>query len=296
MNPLRALLAVCAFAGLLVAGHAKARVVEESFKLPVAVHDAQGKAIEQSIMVTVFSENLPVGRRRPLLVLNHGRAPEAADRLAMGRVRYSEASRWLVAQGFVVAVPTRVGYGVSGGEDVENTGSCRNKNYLPGYAAAAEQVRAVIDFLHERADVRPDRTVVMGQSYGGSTAITVAAMSLPGVTAGINFAGGGGGNPRTQPGRPCAPDRLESMFRHYGTTSRIPTLWIYTENDRFLGSAGPRNWFAAFREAGGVGEFVQLPPFGDDGHRLFVKGSPIWQPIVADFLRRQGFANQEQTP
>lgn len=285
------LLLATALAGALfgILAPASAKVIEESFDLPVTVTDAYGKAIAQPIKVTVFRDDAPAPAPRPLLVLNHGRAVDPVDRAGMGRVRFSDTSRWLAERGFVVAVPTRIGYGQSGGEDVEDTGACQKKNYPPGYAAAAEQVKAVIVAMNQRPGVAPDRTVVMGQSYGGATSIAMTAAALPGVAAGINFAGGGGGNPKTQPGRPCAPHLLERMFGGYGATSRVPTLWVYTENDLFLGAEGPRQWFAAFRAAGGVGEFHQLPPFGEDGHSLFARGAPIWRPMVADFLRRQGF-------
>lgn len=282
-------------AALLLAAAAfevPARVLEEQFDLPVAVTDAYGKTIEQPIKVTLFLDDaLPAPR--PLLVLSHGRAPEAESRAAMGRARYTDNARWFAAQGFAVAVPTRIGYGVTGGPDVEDTGPCEKKRYPPGYAAAAQQVVAVLQALHQRPDIAPGRSVVAGQSYGGTTAIAVAALKPPGVVAAINFAGGGGGNPKTQPGRPCAPHLLERLFGDYGATARLPTLWIYTENDLFLGAEGPRAWFAAFSKAGGQGEFTQFPPHGDDGHSLFTSAPATWRPRVADFLRRQGFAIKE---
>jgi len=147
--------------------------------------------------------------------------------------------------------------------------------------------------LRERDDVAKDRAVVMGQSYGGTTAITLAALSPEGVVAAINFAGGGGGNPKTQPGRPCAPQRLQRMFADYGKTARMPTLWVYTENDQYMGLTYPREWFEAFHASGGVGEFVQFPPHGDDGHSLFSRFPQTWRPVVADFLQRQGFDMKE---
>lgn len=272
----------------------QARLVEEQHDLPVQVTDAYGKTIEQSIKLTVFTDSATPAPR-PILVLNHGRAPEAADRAAMGRVRLAEASRWLAAQGFAVAVPTRLGYGGVGGEDVEDSGPCGNKNYPPGYAAAAQQVLAVLQAMQSRADTVKDRSVVMGQSYGGATAVTVAALNPPGVAAAINFAGGGGGNPKTQPGRPCAPNRMERMFADYGRSTRMPTLWVYTENDRYFGPTYPREWFEAFRKAGGAGEFVQFAPQGEDGHQLFAKFPAVWQPRVAAFLRQQGFDIKEMS-
>lgn len=267
---------------------ARARLVEDQFDLPVRVSDAYGKAIVQTIRVTVFRDDEVEGAR-PLAVVNHGRAPEAASRAAMGRARYAAASRWLVRQGFIVAVPTRIGYGVSGGEDVEDTGGCTGKRYEPGYAAAAAQTLAVLQHMRSRDDVLKERTLVLGQSYGGTTAVAVAALAPPGVAAAINFAGGGGGNPKTQPGRPCAPHLLERLFAGYGRTARLPTLWVYTENDLFFGPTLPREWFEAFRRAGGHGEFVQFAAAGDDGHSLFTVAPATWQPVVADFLHRNGY-------
>jgi hypothetical protein len=57
----------------------------------------------------------------PYLVLNHGR-PANGNLAGMQRQRYSDNSRYFVSLGFVVLVPTRVGYGESGGPDVEDSG------------------------------------------------------------------------------------------------------------------------------------------------------------------------------
>lgn len=277
---------------LLLASHAQARIVEEQLDLPVQVTDAYGKAIAQSIKVTVFRDDAAPGPQ-PLLVINHGRAADPQDRAALGRARYSENSRWFAQHGFVVAVPTRIGYGASGGEDVEDAGPCSDKRYPPGYAAAAQQTLQVLAALRDRAQVRKDRIVVLGQSYGGATAVTVAALNPPGVVAAINFAGGGGGNPKTQPGRPCGPHLLERMFGNYGKTAAVPMLWIDTENDKYFGPNHPKEWFEAFRKAGGSGEFVQFPPWGEDGHSLFTAFPAVWRPTVVEFLRKQGFEMKE---
>jgi len=271
---------------------AAARILEEQLDLPVRVQDAFGKTIEQQIKVTVFFDDAQPAPR-PILVFNHGRAVDAEGRAAVGRARFSEASRFFARNGFLVAVPTRIGYGVSGGEDVEDSGACQRKNYPPGYAAAADQTQAVLQAMLARPDTAKDRSVIAGQSYGGTTAITMAARNPAGVVATVNFAGGGGGNPKTQPGRPCRADLLERLFADYGRTARVPTLWVYTENDLYMGPTHPREWFEAFRAAGGAGEFKLFPPHGEDGHLLFSRFPAEWQPVVADFLKRQGFAIKE---
>jgi hypothetical protein len=58
----------------------------------------------------------------------------------------------------------------------------------------------------------------------------------------------------------------------------------------YLGPAYPREWHAAFAKGGAPAEFVQYPPFGDDGHGLFTRQPQTWQPRVLQFLRANGFA------
>lgn len=271
----------------LIAAPLQAALQEEVLRVPVQVHNAYGKAVAQDIVVTVFRDDALSGPY-PLLLLNHGRAPEAAERAAMGRARYGAVARWFTRLGFLVAVPTRLGYGETGGEDLEDTGSCQRKRYAPGYAAAADQTLQVLDALRRRSDVQPDRAVVAGQSFGGATAVAVAARNPAGVQATLNFAGGGGGNPKTMAMNPCDPAQLQRLFAGYGETARTPSLWVYSENDQFFGPALPPAWFEAFRAAGGVGEFQHFGPNGDDGHSLFTRAPPVWQPRVRAFLQAHG--------
>ena len=275
-------------AALLLAAVAQARVVEEQIELPVKVSDAYGKTVEQAIKVTVFSDDANP-RPAPVLVLNHGRAADPSDRVKLGRARYTDASRFFVQRGFIVAVPTRIGYGVTGGDDVEYSGPCTRKNYPPGFAAAAAQTVAVLEAVRQRPDAARDRAVVMGQSYGGATAVAIASLNVPGVQLAINMAGGSGGNPKTQPQQPCQPQLLERLFRGYGETAKTPMLWIYTENDMYFGPTHPREWHAAFTAAGGKAELTQFPPHGEDGHLLFSRFPQAWQPRVAQFLDANGF-------
>lgn len=287
---------VCCMGLLAVTAAAQAALHEEQLDVPVQVRDIRGKDIAQTIKVTVFFDDAwtaPV----PVLVLNHGRASDPADRVKVGRARFFDASKFFVKRGFMVAVPTRVGYGVSGGEDVEDSGPCSRKNYLPGFSAAAVQTLAVLDAVRHRSGAAPDRAVVIGQSYGGATAVAVASMNPPGVQASINFAGGSGGNPQTRPEQPCAQSSLQDMFRGYGQTAHVPMLWIYTANDRFFGPRLPKEWFDAYVSAGAKAEFEQFPAHGEDGHLLFARFPEVWQPRVASFLDALGFTvAAERTP
>jgi dienelactone hydrolase len=270
---------------LAVALPAHAALVEQVIEVPVKVANAYGRVVEQPIVVSVYQDSTsPVPR--PIALINHGRAADAAQRAAFGRATAITNARWLAGMGFLVVVPTRLGYGVSGGEDVEDTGPCGRKRYPPGYEAAAAQTLQVLDQVRQRPDVQADRVLVLGQSFGGATAIAVAAKGAPGVLAAINFAGGGGANPLTQPQQPCDTPGLRDLFAGYGRTARIPTLWVYAENDQWMGPAYPRQWFDAFQAAGGQGEFVLFPPNGKDGHGLFTQDPSAWRPTVMEFLRK----------
>lgn len=275
--------AVSCIASLLGAGAAAAAIVEDVVALPVEVSDVYGQTWHREITVTIWRED--ARERSPFLILNHGRAGTATRREKLGRAKYSANSRYFVSLGYAVFVPTRVGYGVTGGPDVEYSGKCSDRDYPPAYEVAAQQSLAVIAYAKTLPYVDPAKGLVVGSSFGGATAIALAAKNVPGVVGAVNFAGGGGGRPKTHPADPCRNDRLTELFAGYGTTSRIPTLWLYSENDRYFGTEKPRAWLKAFEAGGGIGRFVQLPPFKDDGHPSFTRNPSAWRPAFERFIK-----------
>lgn len=271
-------------ATLLVAASACAKMVEQIVDLPVRVVSMKGETVEQTIKLTIFHDD--ARPRAPFLIINHGRSALAEERASFGRARFIANVRDFVAMGFVVLLPTRVGYGVSGGPDVEYSGDCKQRNYPPAYEAAAEQTLRTIEYARGLHYVDAANGVVLGQSFGGTTALAIAAKNIPGVKAAVNFAGGGGGNPKTRPAQPCRDDLLNALFASYGKTARIPTLWLYSENDLYFGVDKPKRWFESFRASGGRGEFITLPPFEPDGHRSFRENPGAWRASVEAFLRQ----------
>ncbi len=263
---------------------------ESVIKLPVTVKTIFNQVITKEMVVTQFKPN---GEGPfPIAILMHGRSYK--DRSKPGRERFLQATKYFVNRGFAVWVPTRLGYGDSGTEpDPEYSGTCSGKNYLAAYEVAATTTLDVMAYAKQQSYVDPGRIVVLGQSYGGMTAITVAAKNPSGLIAAINFAGGGGGNPETQPNEPCRPDLLKELFGLYGKTAKVPSLWIYTENDKYFGPVYPKQWFAEFQKlssASQLAEYRAMPAFGDNGHFYFSRGFSTWRPVVDDFLRRQGVA------
>jgi pimeloyl-ACP methyl ester carboxylesterase len=86
----------------------------------------------------------------------------------------------------------------------------------------------------------------------------------------------------------CGEARLVDAMSRYGRQSRVPSLFIYSANDRYFGPPLARRMHAAFVGSGGHAEFVEAPPSGTDGHGYFARGMEDWSPRVEAFLRRIG--------
>jgi dienelactone hydrolase len=266
--------------------HSTAAVVEDEIELPVTVKTIYNQEVAHRIVVTMWRDDSR--ERAPFLVLNHGRPGNAAAVAAMPRQRYPANAQYFVGQGFVVFIPTRVGYGPTGGDDVEYSGPCQGKIYPPVFRAAAEQTLTVLAHAKTLPFVDASRGIVVGQSFGGATAIAVASLNPEGVLAAVNIAGGNGGNPDGSPERPCRADLLERAFSEYGKAARIPTLWLYSENDRYWGRDLPKRWFEGFTKSGGKGQFVQLPAHGKDGHVSFTANAAAWKAAFEEFVKQVG--------
>lgn len=266
---------------------ARAAVVEDVIEIPVSVKTIYNQEVSQNITVTIWRDD--TRDKAPFLVLNHGRPATPADFARMGRQRYSANATYFVSKGFVVLVPTRIGYGPSGGPDAEYSGSCQGKMYPPAFKAAADQTVATLNYAKSLSFVDTSRGFIVGQSFGGATAIALASLNIEGVVAAVNFAGGGGGDPDKSPERPCRPDLLQRMFADYGKAAKVPTAWFYSENDRFWGKDLPKEWFNAFVASGGKGKFVQMPAYQRNGHSIFTGNLDAWKPAFEEFLKEIGF-------
>lgn len=273
--------------GLASCAAAAGEVIEQTIEVPVTVESAGRTAASQMITVTVVRGAGP--GRRPFLVLHHGRGATAADRRAAGVQSYPANSRYFASLGFVVLIPTRVGYGVSGGPDVEYTGPCRSKQFDTGTAAAVSQTRQILRHAATLPYVDPDLGLIVGESFGGLVAIAAAAAGIRGVAGAVSIAGGDGGDARRRVDAPCRPDRLRDTFARYGRDNEVPTLWMYSRNDRVWGPTYPRQWFEAFVQAGGRGRFVELPADKNNGHFIFNRNAPAWRPAFEQFLGEIGF-------
>jgi dienelactone hydrolase len=260
---------------------------EEIVRIPVTVRDMYQREETRPMAITIFRP--PGEGRHPLVIFNHGRAV-TDKRAAQGRSRPEAAARYLVAKGFVVLAPTRIGYWETYGDfDPEYSGSCNDMRLEPMSTAASDQVLAALAYASTLPYVDASRWLVAGQSVGGLTAVATVGRHPPGLVGGINFAGGVGGNPEKSPGSPCGAPQIARYWSQLAKSATAPMLWLYWKNDKYWGEDIPRQWYKAWTEGGAKAEFHSSPPSGDDGHNGLNNDMDTWLPLVDAFLGELGF-------
>jgi dienelactone hydrolase len=263
-------------------------------RIDVTVKDMYNRQETRPMPITIYRP--PGDGPFPMVVFNHGRAPQER-RAAQGRFRPEHAARYLVAKGFVVLVPMRVGYWETFGDfDPEYSGPCNRMTIEPMSTAASDQVLAAVEFARTLGYVDASRWLVVGQSVGGLTAVTTVGRKPTGLLGGINFAGGAGGNPDKNPGRPCSPGAISAYWGGLARNAAVPMLWLYWKNDKYWGEEIPREWHKAWVNGGGRAEFKSFPPAGDDGHPGLLVDMNSWLPAVDEFLNQLGFTQAAIVP
>lgn len=264
---------------------------EEIVRINVTVKDFFGRQETRTIPITIFR---PEGNGPyPFVVFNHGR-PVQSKRAAQGRYRPEHAARYLVAKGFAVFVPMRVGYWETYGDfDPEYSGTCSNPYDIEAMSiAASDQVLAAAEYARSQSYVDASRWLVAGQSVGGLATVATVGRNPPGLLGGINFAGGTGGDPDRNPGNPCAPRRTSDYWGKLANPAVAPMLWMYWQNDKFWGEDHPKTWHKAWVSGGAAAEFKSFPPAGSDGHSGLGIDMNSWLPVVDDFLNKLGFSQK----
>jgi len=225
----------------------------------------------------------------PLVIINHGSTQSAARRALMNAPQYTGLSLWFVARGYAVAVPQRPGHGKTGGPYLEDQGGCTSADFRQAGLATADSIETALRYMTGQPYVRRAHVIIVGQSAGGWGALALASRNPKDVSAVIAFAPGRGGHSNDRPNSNCAPGRLVETAGIFGRKARIPSLWLYAENDSYFGPALSRRMVDAYRAAGGIAEYRLLPPYGADGHRLIdlKDGASIWGPLLESFLAKQ---------
>jgi dienelactone hydrolase len=255
---------------------------EEATRLPVTVSEAgQSRTVTLEALIIRPDDD----KRHPLAVLSHGAPRDPADRPGMSPQSLRAQAREFARRGWVAVIFMRRGYGASEGPYAESSGRCSAPNYVASGRISAEDIRGVIRVMKDKPYVDATRILAVGRSAGGLATMALTADPPPGLVAAINFAGGRGSQ---GPDEVCTPPRLVEAFATFGKSARIPTLWVYSENDHFFEPDLAKRFHAAYVGGGGKADFIAAPAFGEDGHNLFSeRGAPIWTRHVDDFLADQ---------
>lgn len=247
------------------------RMNEQVMQVPAGVdHRAM-------LETTVFRPNGP--GPFPLLVINHGKDPGRPS--AQSRDRFYHMASAFVKRGYAVMVPMRQGFANSTGRYRDRGCDMTANGYLQ-----AEDIRSTLEFARAQPWIDDGHIVVAGQSYGGLATIALGTHDEPGVRGLINFAGG----LRDDSDRCAWRSALVSAFAEYGANSRVPSLWLYGENDSLFGPDLANRLHAAYGQAGGKARLVEFPSFKRDAHGMLASrdGEKIWLDDTMRFLKSVG--------
>jgi dienelactone hydrolase len=154
-----------------------------------------------------------------------------------------------------------------------------------GYGQAKDILDA-LEYARQQPWVDANSIVIAGQSYGGLATMALGTRDLPGVRGLLNFAGG----LRDDTDRCAWRSSLVSAFREYGAKNKIPSLWLYGENDSLFGPDLAGRMHAAFEQAGGRGRLVEFAAFKRDAHGMLASrdGPKVWLNDTEKFLNQVG--------
>jgi dienelactone hydrolase len=253
-------------------------------RVPVEGEAAELAALSGELPLHLF---LPSGAGpHPLAVLHHER------RFFTGEFpHYPAMTDALLARGWAVAVPLRMGYGLLSGAGDREGVNCRRPTPGRVFMGTTAQTAAVLEGLSAHgAPIDRARVLHVGVGVGGFAALCAAHFSPQGVVGAINFGGGVGAYPERFPGEPCGVKETTRLVLSLGRAAArkdqpLPTLWLYAANDQHFALHHVDAWFRAYWQGGGRGTLHRLPAWGDDGNRLMAEGRVRWQPLLDDYLQ-----------
>jgi dienelactone hydrolase len=267
-------------------------VVEETF-LTVEI---KGQPYRLEALV---AKEAGVGGRMPVALITHGQAHEAERREKVSARASLRTAREFARRGWLAVVVVRRGFGRSSGKQPYVLRGCRQGEYGPVLDDQADDIEAAMKAIGRRFDADINQVVALGVSVGGATVLNLAARNPAGLRAVINVSGGMRNIPR-EGGPPvtCRPEDLTPVFASFGERTRIPTLWLYAENDSFFPGDYVRQLHEAYVVKGGRTDFNMFEPIGEDGHTMFGNhdGMLRWIPALDRFLRANKLPTFDPTP
>jgi endonuclease YncB( thermonuclease family)/dienelactone hydrolase len=182
-------------------------------------------------------------------------------------------ARWFTDRGWAVVLPAAARSPSDG---------CEPAPALADAERALRDLDAVVPVLLAQPFVDRKRVAIGGHARGGALAVAWSGRQPKTVRAVVNFAGGWVSE------RCPSADEINQTVLRLGRDFDQPTAWLYSYRDPVYSMRHSRRNFAAFRAAGGLGEFHDLVvPEGLSGHRIdAVPG--IWTAALEAYLAGRG--------
>ena len=275
----KAILALAALAAIACAHAAAASpLVEEETLLDVQI---EGRSYRlEALIVRRADAKGPL----PIALITHGKN-FAVDENARKSARDMIGQMHDFAhRGWLAVSVLRRGFGRSDGPETRS-GGCDHQNFRDYFTYNADDLMAALEVVSRRPDADPTRVLAVGVSAGGGSVVALAARQPKGLVGVVNVSGGL--HLRRRNGDTCDfADSLTGAFGFFGRQSRVPSLWLYAENDKLFGADLVRRMHAAYVAGGGIAELKIFSQIGDDGHRLWSRfeGRKQWLPELDAFL------------
>jgi len=268
-------------------------LIEERVSLPVSFRAANGTIVQERLDTLIVRPSIQ--GRLPLAIITHGTHREVAPRATLDPSLYLPVARSFARRGWAAAIVIRHGFGKSSGQFGEGFGDCTKPNYVYAAYTGATDLLAAFTVLAQQPYVDPRQILGIGHSTGGLAWLAAASTQPQGLIGVINLAGGNGS---LAADTNCSEQALIDAVGKFGQSSKVPTLWLYAENDHYFGPRLVRAMFDRYRAAGGQAQYEPLSAFGDDGHGLFADGSggEKWLPAFDNFSRRMRWPSWEPRP
>ena len=233
--------------------------------------------------------------RLPIALITHGKNAKAEENQALRADMMLPQARDFAARGWLAVVVLRRGFGQSDGLPGVSRGAaymaCENADLARGFEVEADDLDGALKVVAARPDADGSRAIAIGQSLGGGVVLAFAARRPAGLLGVVNVSGGAW---RTNgEGNVCQHADLVAAMATLGARTRIPTLWLYAENDSLFPPELVTRMRDAYAASGGRAELRMFPPIMHDGHRLFADfgGRVKWLRAVDGFLQTHGMPN-----
>jgi dienelactone hydrolase len=219
-----------------------------------------------------------------LAVIAHDSPATRQVRAQMPQPDYPALTSALIARGFAVLIPQRLGHGKTGGPFLEDPETCDAADYAASAQTIGEAIVAALTYLRTQPFVRKEAAVVIGHGAGGWGALSLADQSVKNISAIVVFAPGRDAR-RDRDKRDigaCAMDKFLDVIKDFGDGAKVPVTWIVAENDLLYPPEFSKTLADAYRDAGGKIDFQLVSKFAEDGHALIeTQDAAIIEPLLA---------------